>query len=619
MKKITCSAIAAFVALPLHAQYFDPAENGGKGASANGSQTVIVNKEQENKRSGELPSFDPGSELFSFDGKLWNITNNRLFRGRFEKYLAAPESPAAADDAYRKVMDDVLAAIAPTRSGGPDLPRAVALLPVAGQSPIDARLCDSLTNAIYTVWVAKKNSAALTKADAEQQRALADLHRNLDVLTPSIRPAAAMPAGSGSGGELPKPQAGAATNYARRIVELQALRTATAAKRELTELEGKMQYQSLVIQFFLQRRFEHVVLASRIYRILFASADQTLVFEKNSALAKTLSQGTGQSPTISTLDALANEAIRDVDEGVQAFTYLAARGDLDSAGKRLSEAFAAGEYLARIRTLPRAEKQRVLTLVRDSNQLVAAMEVRDFATAKKVIENLQSTAKDFDATKALAKIGEASTAAGLLIDKARMASLQGRNDDAAQALEKAREIWPTNPELKDVRAMFEKGGLQATALKDLETLITQKNYRAILNEQTRFSAAVNGIPELETRLHDVLAKVRQLDMAVSQSDHLADAGDSFGAWELLEKAAQEVPGDSEINRRRASLAGQAADLSSSVSKAQRFEKSGELGPALTWFLRARASYAPSVLAKEGIQRLTARMLENQAPPATAAQ
>src|SRR5436190_6937086 len=222
MKKITRSAIAAFLALPLHAQYFDPAESGGKAAPANGSQTVIVNKEQENKKSGELPSFDPCSELFSFDGKLWNITDNRLFRGRFEKYLAAPESPAAHDAAYRTVMDDVLAAIAPTRPGGPDLPRAVALLTVAGQSPIDARLCDALTNAIYTVWVSKKNSAALTKADAEQQRALADLHRNLDVLTPSIRPAAVVAPGSNA--EVPKPQAGAAVNYARRIAELETLR-----------------------------------------------------------------------------------------------------------------------------------------------------------------------------------------------------------------------------------------------------------------------------------------------------------------------------------------------------------------------------------------------------------
>ena len=39
----------------------------------------------------DVPAFDPGSDVVAFDGKIWNISNNRLFRARFEKYLnAAP-------------------------------------------------------------------------------------------------------------------------------------------------------------------------------------------------------------------------------------------------------------------------------------------------------------------------------------------------------------------------------------------------------------------------------------------------------------------------------------------------------------------------------------------------
>jgi tetratricopeptide (TPR) repeat protein len=354
-------------------------------------------------------------------------------------------------------------------------------------------------------------------------------------------------------------------------------------------------------------------MACRIYRVLFGASDQTIVLDKNSAAAKSITQGTGQSPTISMLDAMANEAIRDVDEGVKSFSYLVSQHDLDSASNRLAEAFASGEYLARIRTLPRKEKQPVATFVRDSNQLIAAMESRDFKTAGTLIVKLKQSANDFDGIKAQSKIDEAGIAANLLIDKAKMASLQGKGEDAATDLEKARSIWPTNPALSEFRGLFERGGLQATSLKELETLLNQKNYRLILADQAKYSAAVNGLPELEQKLAEVLSKVRQLDLAITQSDQLADAGDPHGAWEILQKASAEAPADNEINRRLATLSGRASDLAGSIGKAQRLEKTGEFGPALTWFLKARATYPMSQLAREGIDRLSASIMRQSDP------
>ncbi len=32
----------------------------------------------------DVPVMDPGSDTSTFDGKLWNMNNNRLFRSRFE-------------------------------------------------------------------------------------------------------------------------------------------------------------------------------------------------------------------------------------------------------------------------------------------------------------------------------------------------------------------------------------------------------------------------------------------------------------------------------------------------------------------------------------------------------
>ena len=62
---------------------------------------------------------------------------------------------------------------------------------------------------------------------------------------------------------------------------------------------------------------------------------------------------TGAPPTVATLDALASEAMRDASEGVQAYEFLLSKDELESATKRLAEAFAIGEYLPELRTLPR--------------------------------------------------------------------------------------------------------------------------------------------------------------------------------------------------------------------------------------------------------------------------
>ena len=32
----------------------------------------------------DVPVMDPGSDTSTFDGKFWNMNNNRLFRSRFE-------------------------------------------------------------------------------------------------------------------------------------------------------------------------------------------------------------------------------------------------------------------------------------------------------------------------------------------------------------------------------------------------------------------------------------------------------------------------------------------------------------------------------------------------------
>src|SRR5437879_7835032 len=60
-------------------------------AAAPASATPAAPKEQSKFLGKDVPEFDPGTEMLTWDGKTWNVNNNRVFQARFEKYLNAPE------------------------------------------------------------------------------------------------------------------------------------------------------------------------------------------------------------------------------------------------------------------------------------------------------------------------------------------------------------------------------------------------------------------------------------------------------------------------------------------------------------------------------------------------
>ena len=90
----TLSLAGLLVALPAAAQVYTPPSGGGSGAPAGGgaqpgNTTTIVNQggnqPQGNQQmaGNDVPYFDPTTDVFSFDGKNFNVNDNRVFRARF--------------------------------------------------------------------------------------------------------------------------------------------------------------------------------------------------------------------------------------------------------------------------------------------------------------------------------------------------------------------------------------------------------------------------------------------------------------------------------------------------------------------------------------------------------
>ena len=143
-------------------------------------------------------------------------------------------------------------------------------------------------------------------------------------------------------------------------------------------------------------------------------------------------------PTVSVVDSLVREAMHDAHEGVEAYKILLGKNELESATKRLAEAFVVGEFAPELRTLSRDDKRQALAFTQKSNQLLSALEVKDYTLAAKIVLDLEQTARDFDNSKPVATIETAKTVSAMHLAKAKNAAVNGDRDTLELELKQAR-------------------------------------------------------------------------------------------------------------------------------------------------------------------------------------
>jgi hypothetical protein len=559
----------------------------------------------------DVPIFDPSNEIVTWDGHNWNLNNNRVFEARFEKYLNAPEDTDAQAQQYQTILNSILDKLSPEQVSTKSVDEAFRLLPRGSNFEIDAHLCDALADAIYSVWRAQDASQRLAQANAalEQERKVNEWNARL--ASQSVKLEGAPPRDKTAADQWAKEQQLARDfqmqPYTTRLAEVMATIKANQAKKELTILEAKIDFQALFVQLFLQRRFQHVLIGTRFYRAVFNSGESKLEVGKDTK--DLFSKSTGMPPTVGTMDALAHEVVRDVRESIQAFRFLVQKSELQSASKRLAEAFSVGEFLPEVRTLPRDEKRKVLDFSQKNYQLISAIEVKDYGLAAKLVKELTTMAKDFDDSKPLAAIETARTVSGMHLAKARNAAVSGDKATLEAELKEATEIWPRNPALVEVSGLiFSQADVQQKALVDLDQLISQHNTRQIYNDKLRFIAASALYPERQEQLKKILDQMQLVETAIIQAGEIEKRGDYAGAWETLEKAYQQNPDDSKLNQYRATLTTEAADFVRTLRTAEHLEEKDEVGSSLAWFLKARKIYPASEFAQDGISRLVKKVL-----------
>ena len=438
------------------------------------------------------------------------------------------------------------------------------------------------------------------------------------------------------------------------------------AKIKLNEMKANKMSDQVRIDFsdyirtlYNGHRYYHVILAADFYRALFNQGDYPADISNQATAAvgangRTLADSAGQigktlgvntrgqlaainkaggllggdtlggadqgTQPLSIADEVTSalEINNRVSQSIEVFKYKADQNQIAAASEQLQEAFVANEFHPGLQGLPRTDKEKVGTFLTKLDVLKNQLEVRDFEQVEGQLADIKKVAVDFDATKPMAMVNGIKLESRLRLGKARLLAQGGHVTEAMQEFQVAAEEWPGNPDLQtSASGFFNTEDVQNQSTTEFDRLVKDENYRAIFEKQVAFAPAVKGDATREQQLKDALTKVQKAEMAAEKANMLMMSGDVDGAWETVELASKDWPDDLKLNKLLASLSGRSADFVSALNNARDAEAKKELGYSLTWYVNAQAFYPASIIANDGIDRVSKQILSPQSASAPA--
>lgn len=616
------------LALSAVAQVFKPQNENS--ATQPEPQNDSITSAREKKPAGsiygnDIPFIDPTQETVTLMGHTFNLGDNRL-GGQFQTYLADSPNASKAALEYRQTIEAILSAVSP-HTKGVSIPQkrrdGFALLPRAASYQGDGRICDSLSNAIYAAMLSKgsveDSKQYITNLEIEKKRLVynADITNNAKSLSAPSNKNGGNPKGGKS------TESFEITEMRKRILEIDALKKIHQTKNEVNIVQAKIQYQAMLAQLFMQRRFEHVIIGTRFYNLIFRDGDAKMRLKKGSDVSKFFGEGLGVDPTVTGLDSAANEAIRKVSSMVAAFNNHLGHNEIHNASKRLAEAYVVGEFMPAVQTIPSADRRKILDYVREGNALVRTMDVRDYTRAKSLLASLKKRSSDFDSTKAEGAIAAFTRVSDGHIRAAQIALIKGDHAKFEEELNNATQVWPTNPRLKEIDQKLDRMLADSNVVKnlrnDFDRLLSEDNFREIHGRRFEFVPIVKDDPARKDAIEQIIHNITRIDGTIRLAEESSRNGNDFAAWEALDELRDEFPKDPALLQRLEKLSSKVADFTVALNRAREFEDNDlnpQTGSALSWYFEAKSIYPESKHAKTGIERLAMRIMPDGVDQAT---
>ena len=632
---------------------------------------------------------------------LWN---NPAFAVQFEKYLSAPAETTEDYKIYRERIQKIMDLLSPGYATKANQDEAFNLLSKASEFESDANLCTTIHDAVYAAANVRVLVMRLTEANQQNTKELKtaeynQLHSAQSLSLPALAP------GKNDvvvNNEIQKELRTAVMEPSKdEVSSMKATIQKNKAQIATAEIQAKFQMQALILQLFVQRRYQHVIILNRFYRALFDDGDQSLeefnqmadkmgynkeagqvkivadaapkgsvasgttgnngpvvgahagdngagvgtggyygnsgdatalsgsglnlgvqnlsVESAQNALSTAMRGASRTFKSLSQIDSVANEIIRDVNEGVKVYKFLLEKQELESAASQIAAVFTKGEYLPSVRLLSQDDKRKTLAYAQLCNRLVNAANSGNIDILIEVVDKMKQMNPGFDDAEIRSKLQSVKTASSLYVAQAKVAAAKGDLQGVQTQITRAAALWPNNPELQTFSAemsrVSEKASPMVQALSDFDQLEGQGNYRRIFDEKEKYIAAVaaDDSPkktERQGKLRAVLDRMQEIEASIMRAQEISRRGDQAGAWEGLEVTFQKYPDDPKLGKLRADLTTKTPDFVNDIRQAKEFEERKEYGSALAWYLRAQGRYPMSDLSKQGIQRVVRNIAPN---------
>jgi len=603
-------------------------------------------------------AFNPEDGTLNWKGHTYSLGQMRAFRARFERYLAQPES--VDHDVYRAIVNEIFSLLS-TRGGeaaGENTRKAWQLLYRASDYEADGGASLAVANQVFNAWSIRDERDALAVTQGEldrlRRRQQADLAFSGDTMTREGTNAASDAVSSGAatlpGVVAPEVNVGNTNNGARAgstaapaprtapagssggstsqgavsqlfrardLSETEAKIKASETGAALTGVQAKLQFQTALVNLFLQRRFQHCLIAASFYRYIFKGSAQSLEVGKKEI--QSFLPSSDLALTVETLEFLSREAINDSEAAMQAVRANYADGQLVGALERLQETFFLGEYLPPVAQFERDKKQALLKLYQQVDTARKLADLKDYDAVERLVGEIGANAKDFRDSEVLSALRAAQRMSTLALYAAQQSAAGGDFMRAQEGVSRAAALWPLNPAIKTyTENMASQVDLGSQAAQLFDDAIKRGDLRRLYDQRSELAIALLSDAVRGPRLKETIETLSRVEIFLAQAQELLAQNNAFAAWEALDAATRLVPNDVIVNQRRGELAPRVAAFVGRLDAARRHEEAGRPAAALTQYLAAQGLHPASSLARQGIARVGAKLLDELAIETAAA-
>lgn len=584
----------------------------------------------------EIPVLDPSSDTVAYNGGHFDVGNNAAVRAKFETYLHQVPDDTEESKRYRKLIAEMLKEL---QKGGRDSRYVVGSevlikvgkgLYTADKYPGDGGQSGTLASAMVSVLDALRKNRSRDqhneKLDAEMKHLVAQANswqnqnetrrENVSRSSNESSKSSAVGVKGKPGNESGGGKSGSAATYnvlsisqnIEHIAENKTQKAANVSANEATLVAAKINYQSLLITMLLSRRFDHVVIGSRVYRHLFNDGDTRLNLNKDSKANEMFGKGAGMPPTINAVDSAASNARRQVDQNIEAVYGMLAQNKLGSATQHLIEAVAIGEYMQSVATFPTEARARISAYWTLRKQALEALNARDYAKVEEIAKKMGDMDVDFNDSMLKSYVNAKKKQSDFAIRNARKAMMAGNEEDFQKYIEEATIVWPLNPNLDAAAEKLAQIDEGDPIKEEFSRLYNERGFRTIAKREEHYQIVALD-PELGKQYKEAIALVMKMDGMIEQLNAVAEQDVRLGpcaAYEKMlewQKEDERYAEDEKMKDALRNYENHAHDFVRALQDAERSCKRHEYGSALASYYRAQCIYPQSKLAKEGIRNV----------------